>query len=168
MSASNKFEQVKIDLVNHSVKPNGAELLPFFFPNFKVITGNCLSLDGPIIYTGPVKYLNRLKSFEQPIISVTTLGEFDLTDARTLVNMTYTKWNQKVPDRLAKYVDKLDYNEILEAVKIHWVTGKWPIKKYNKSGAFVHLLEAFSVDTYTALTTYLQLLESKYTSRSLL
>ena len=166
MSTSNKFEQIKIDLVNHSVKLNGAELLPFFFPNFKVITGNCLSLDGPIIYTGPVKYLNRLKSFEQPIISVTTLGEFDLTDAKTLVNMTYTKWDQKVPDRLAKYVDKLDYNEILEAVKIHWVTGKWPIKKYNKSGAFVHLLEAFSVDTYTALTTYLQLLESKYTARS--
>lgn len=162
-----KFEQTDVNLVNHSVKPNGAELLPFFFPDFKVVNDNCLIIDCPIIYTGPVKYLNRLKSFEQPIISVTTLGEFDLTDARTLVNMTYTKWHQDVPDRLAKYVDKLDYNEILEAVKIHWVTGKWPIKKYNKSGAFVHLLEAFSVDTYTALTTYLELLQSKYTSRSL-
>lgn len=156
------FEQKEVDLINHSVKPGNLELLQFFYPNFKVIDTDVMILDGPVIYTGPTEYLNKIKSFGYPVISVTTLGEFNLSDPRVLVNMTYTKWNQKVSDRLAKYVDKLEYWEILQAVKIHWVTGKWTIKKYNKSGAFLTLAESFNTDTHNVLVTYFNLLENKY------
>ena len=162
MSKLESYEQKEINIVNHSIKPGNLELLQFFYPNYKVIDNNVMIVDGPVIYTGPTEYLNRIKDFGYPVISITTLGEFDLNDPRVLVNMTFTKWNQKVSDRLAKYVDKLDYNELLQAVKIHWVTGKWTIRKYNKSGAFLILAESFTTDTHTVLETYLKLLDNKY------
>lgn len=162
MSKIESFEQTDIDLVNHSIKLENSDLIHFFYPEYKVVTGDVMIINGPVIYTGPPEYLNKIKEFGYPVISITTLGEYSLADSRVLVNMTYTKWGQKVPDRLAKYVDKLEYSEILEAVKIHWLTGRWTIRKYNKSGAFLTLAESFTTDTHNVLATYFKLLESKY------
>lgn len=156
------YEPRKIDIVNHSVKPEGSDLLQFFYPNYKIVKDNIMIIDGPVIYTGLTDYLNRVKEFGYPVISVTTLGEFNLTDNRTLVDMTFSKWKQEVPERLKKYIDDIDYDELLQAVKIHWVTGKWTIRKYNKSGAFLKIAESFTTDTHTILTTYMKLLENKY------
>ena len=156
------YKHREIDIVNHSIKPNNVELLQFFYPDFKLVRDNVMIVDGPVIYTGKTDYLNRIKEFGYPVISVTTLGEFDLSSNRTLVDMTFTKWGQEVPDRLAKYIDEIDFNELLQAVKIHWITGKWTIRKYNKSGAFLQLAESFITDTRNILATYLKLLESKY------
>lgn len=58
-----------------------------------------------------------------------------------------------------KYVDVLDYNELLNAIKIHWVSGKWTIKKYSKNGAFMKIAESFITDTPTILATYVDLIE---------
>lgn len=162
MAKSTAYTPRKINIENHSIKPYRVELLQFFYPDFKFINDNVMILNGPVIYTGPTEYLNRIKSFGYPVISVTTLGEFDLSSNRTLVDMTFSKWNQEVPERLIKYIDDIDYEELLNAVKIHWVTGKWTIRKYNKSGAFLSLVESFTTDTPTIFSTYFHLLESKH------
>lgn len=162
MPNNEEFVQKDIVIPGHSIKREHSELLSFFFPNYKIVTNNRLIIDGPIIYSGPTEYLARLKSFGYPVISITTLGEFDLSSNRTLVNMTFTKWKQKIPKNLINYIDKLDYDKVLIAVKIHWITGKWTIKKYNDSGDFNKLAESFIIDTPTILNTYLTLLKSKY------
>lgn len=162
MGTNTAYEPRKIDIINHSIKPHNVELLSFFYPDFKTITDNVMIVDGPVIYKGKTDYLNRIKEFGYPVISVTTLGEFDLASNRTLVDMTFSKWNQEVPERLIKYIDDLEYEEVLQAVKIHWVTGKWTIKKYSKNGAFLQIAESFNTDTHNILATYLKLLENKH------
>ena len=143
MSKSLAYEPRKIDIINHSVKPNNVELLSFFYPDFKTISDNVMIVDGPVIYTGDTAYLNRIKNFGHSVISVTSLGEFDLSDNRTLVDMTFSKWSQEVPARLVKFIDDLDYDELLNAVKIHWVTGKWTIRKYSKKRSFYNISRKF-------------------------
>lgn len=122
--AGSAYTFTKIDLVNHSVKYANSELLRFFYPNFKVIENNQTIITGPVIYKGKVDYLNRIKEFGFPVISITALGEFDLSSNRTLVNLTFSKWEQEPPKRLVKYIDTIDYEELLQAVKIHWITRK--------------------------------------------
>ena len=90
--AGSAYTFTKIDLVNHSVKYANSELLRFFYPNFKVIENNQTIITGPVIYKGKVDYLNRIKEFGFPVISITALGEFDLSSNRTLVNLTFSKW----------------------------------------------------------------------------
>lgn len=162
--ANQKYEFKKVDLVGHSVKFPNSELLTFFYPQFKTINDNVMIVDGPVIFKGKTEYLNRIRDFGYPVISVTSLGEYDLSDNRTLVNMTFTKWGKEPSARLCKYIDTIDYNELLEYVKIHWVTGRWTMKKYSKSGAFVRIAEAFITDTPTVLSTYINLLDDKYNS----
>ena len=164
MSTSSAYKFTKIDIVNHSVKVEKSELLRFFYPDFKVVENNQMIITGPVIYKGKVDYLNRIKDFGFPVISVTTLGEFDLSSNRTLVDLTFSKWEQEPPKRLVKYIDTLDYEELLQAVKIHWLTGKWTIKKYSKNGSFIKLAEAFGEGSTQVLDTYMNLLDNKTTS----
>ena len=100
--SNSSYEFTNVDIINHSIKPHNAELLSFFYPDFKVINDNVMLIDGPVIYKGKTDYLNRVKSFGYPVISVTTLGEFDLSDNRTLVNMTFTKWRARTSSKTSK------------------------------------------------------------------
>lgn len=96
------YEYTRIDIINHSIKPHNAELLSFFYPDFKVVNDNVMLIDGPTIYKGKTEHLNRIKSFGHPVISVTTLGEFDLSDNRTLVNMSFTKWRTRTSSQASE------------------------------------------------------------------
>ena len=162
--SNSAYEFTKVDLINHSIKPANLDLLSFFYPDFKIIEDNPMIINTPVIYKGSPEYLIRVKEFGYPVISVTTLGEFDLSSNRTLVNMTFTKWNKIPSARLCKYVDNIDYDELLHYVKIHWVTGRWTMKKYNKNGPFMKIAEAFNEDTPSLLTTYIDLLNNNITT----
>ena len=59
MSKIESFEQTDVDLVNHSIKLENSDLIHFFYPEYKVVTGDVMIVNGPVIYTGPPEYLNK-------------------------------------------------------------------------------------------------------------
>ena len=39
--------------------------------------------------------------------------------------------------------------EFKELVEQFWITGKWPLKEYDNTGAFLEFLDSFKTDTLT-------------------
>lgn len=158
-------------ILNHSVKIKDIGLLQYFYPNFIILNKPVLYSDKPIIFTGDNKYINQIKSLGVDYILISELAEYDLTDRLKLLTVVFAKYNRKVPKYLLAFYEDLDEDTFIELVKQYWITGKWPLKEYTTSGAFLEFLQSFNTDTYTISKTYLQLLNktgAEYIEMSLL
>ena len=158
-------------ILNHSVKIKDIGLLQYFYPNFIILNKPVLYSDKPIIFTGDNKYINQIKSLGVDYILISELAEYDLTDRLKLLTVIFAKYNRKVPKYLLAFYEDLDEDTFIELVKQYWITGKWSLKEYTTSGAFLEFLQSFNTDTYTISKTYLQLLNktgAEYIEMSLL
>ena len=158
-------------ILNHSVKIKDIGLLQYLYPNFIILNKPIIYSDRPIIFTGESKYINQIKNLNVDYILISELAEYDLTDRLVLLNVAFAKYNKKVPKYLLSFYEDLDDNTFIELVKQYWITGKWPLKEYTTSGAFLEFLQSFNTDTYTISKTYLQLLNktgAEYIELSLL
>lgn len=158
-------------ILNHSVKIKDIGLLQYFYPNFIILNKPVLYSDKPIIFTGDNKYINQIKGLGVDYILISELAEYDLTDRLKLLTVVFAKYNRKVPKYLLAFYEDLDEDTFIELVKQYWITGKWPLKEYTTSGAFLEFLQSFNTDTYTISKTYLQLLNktgAEYIEMSLL
>lgn len=147
-----------LDIIGHSVSVKNIELLQFMYPNFQIIDKPIMIATNPIIFTGETKYINQIKSLNVPYIIVSTLGEYDLNDRLTLLEIAFSKYNRPVPKYLLAYYDKLDDYQFMDLFEYYWITGKWPLKEYDSIGKFVELLKSFKTDTYIITKTYVELL----------
>ena len=158
-------------ILNHSVKIKDIGLLQYLYPNFIILNKPIIYSDRPIIFTGESKYINQIKNLNVDYILISELAEYDLTDRLVLLNVAFAKYNKKVPKYLLSFYEDLDESTFIELVKQYWITGKWPLKEYTTSGAFLEFLQSFNTDTYTISKTYLQLLNktgAEYIELSLL
>ncbi len=158
-------------ILNHSVKIKDIGLLQYFYPNFIILNKPVLYSDKPIIFTGDNKYINQIKSLGVDYILISELAEYDLTDRLKLLTVVFARYNRKVPKYLLAFYEDLDEDTFIELVKQYWITGKWSLKEYTTSGAFLEFLQSFNTDTYTISKTYLQLLNktgAEYIEMSLL
>lgn len=158
-------------ILNHSVKIKDIGLLQYFYPNFIILNKPVLYSDKPIIFTGDNKYINQIKGLGVDYILISELAEYDLTDRLKLLTVVFARYNRKVPKYLLAFYEDLDEDTFIELVKQYWITGKWPLKEYTTSGAFLEFLQSFNTDTYTISKTYLQLLNktgAEYIEMSLL
>lgn len=147
-----------IDIINHSVKINDIGILQFMYPNFIILDKPVLFSDKPIIYTGNSKYINNIKALGVDYISVTELAEIDMTQRDVFLNIVFSHHNRKVPKYLQAFYKDLDDSLFRELCEQFWITGKWPLKEYDNTGAFLEFLDSFKTDTLTITKTYLQLL----------
>lgn len=145
-------------IVNHSVKVSDLGLLQFMYPNYIILDKPVLFTNKPIIFTGDNKYLNSIKALGVNYILVSELAEYDLTDRLTLLEVVFSKYNRPVPKYLLSFYEDLDEYEFLDLVKYMWISGKWMLKSYDNTGAFLEFLYSFKTDTYNITKTYLQLL----------
>lgn len=148
----------RISIINHSVKITDIGLLQFLYPDYIVLDGPVLYSDRPIIYIGETKYLNQIKSLGVNYISLSAVAEYDLTDRLTLLKVVFSKYNRPVPKYLLEFYEDLDEGLFRELVERYWITGKWSLKEFNNSGAFLEFLQSFKTDTVTMVRTYLNLL----------
>lgn len=148
----------KISIVNHSVKTTDIGLLQFLYPEFIILDKPVLYSDKPIIFIGETKYINQIKNLGVPYISLSALAEYDLTDRLTLLKVVFSKYNRPVPKYLLEFYEDLDDTTFRDLVEYYWITGKWTLKEYNNSGAFLEFLQSFRTDTITMVRTYLNLL----------
>lgn len=146
-------------IINHSVQTRNIGLLQFMYPDFQIIDKPIMITTRPIIFIGETKYINQVKNLGVPYIIVTTLGEYNLDDRKTLLQVAFSKYNRNVPKYLLEYYDKLDDFEFMELFEYFWITGKWPLKEYDGIGKFVELLRSFKTDSYTITKTYFKLLD---------
>lgn len=167
-------EKTKIEyptIINHSVKVEDIGLLQFMYPNFIVLNKPVLFTDKPIIFTGDNKYLNQIRDLGVDYILVSELAEFDLTNRLTLLEIIFAKYKRKVPKYLLEFYNDLDEYEFKELVEQFWITGKWNLKEYDNTGAFLEFLISFKTDTVNITKTYLKLLNkvgAEYIEMSLL
>lgn len=160
-----------IDIVNHSVKVDDIGLLQFMYPNYIITDKPILFTDKSVIFTGETKYVNQIKNLGVDYIFVSYTPEIDLTDRLTLLDVAFTKWNKNVPKYVLKFYKDLDDFTFREQFEYLWVTGKWNLKEYDNTGAFLEFLYSFKTDTYNIAKTYLQLLHktgAEYIEMSLL
>ena len=134
------FANKKVSLIGHSVKSEDMGLIQYFYPEFKVMNQPSLFINSPVIWTGDAKYLNTLKESKIPVISVTNLAEYSLSDKDTLIQLTFTKWNKPVPKYLYSIKDLLDYDTVLDNVKLHWIDGKWRLKEFKDLKYFLEFI----------------------------
>lgn len=160
-----------ISIINHSVKIDDIGLLQFLYPDYITLDTPILFSDKPIIWIGETKYLNKIKNLGVNYIVVSAVGEIDLTDRLTLLEVVFSKWKRKVPKYLLEFYQDLDDFTFREQVEYMWITGKWQMKEYDNTGAFLEFLRSFNTDTVTISKTYLQLLDkvgAEYIEMSLL
>lgn len=160
-----------INIVNHSVRINDLGLLQFMYPNYIIANKPLLCSDKPIIFTGETKYINQIKNLGINYIFVSYLGEIDMTSRDVLLDIAFSKYNKKVPKYIQEFKNDLDDNLFMELIKYLWVTGKWSLKEYDNTGAFIEFLKSFKTDTYNISKTYLSLLDktsAEYIETSLL
>ena len=137
-----------MEIINHSVKIRNLELLLFFYPSFIILNEPVLFSDRPIIFTGDSKYINQIKSLGVDYIFITELAEYNLNDRMTLLEFVFSKYKKKVPKYLLQFYEDLDEKTFINQIKYFWITGKWKLKEYNKSGIFLELLQSFKTDTF--------------------
>lgn len=147
-----------MEVINHSVKVDDIGLLQFMFPDFIIVDKPILFTDRPIIFIGNAKYRNQIKELGVDYIFMSDLPEVDLTNKLTLLEVAFSKWNKKVPKYLLEFYKDLDDFTFREQFEYLWLTGKWNLKEYNNTGAFLEFLYSFKTDTYNITKTYLQLL----------
>lgn len=147
-----------VSIINHSVKITDIGLLQFLYPEFVILDKPVLYSDKPIIFTGETKYINQIRELGVPYITLSAVAEFDLTDRLTLLKVAFGKYNRPVPKYLLEFYEDLDDITFRELVEYYWITGKWILKEYNNSGAFLEFLQSFRTDTVTMIRTYLNLL----------
>ena len=148
-----------IDVVNHSVKVDDIGLLQFMYPDFIILDKLPLFTNRPIIFIGDAKYINKIKELGVDYIFILDLPEVDLTKREVLLEVAFNKWNKKVPKYLLEFYKDLDDFTFREQFEYLWLTGKWNLKEYDNSGAFLEFLYSFKTDTYNIAKTYLQLLD---------
>ena len=166
------------EIVGHSVRVNDIGLLQFMFPDFIVTDKPLLFTDRPIIFTGETKYINQIKELGVPFIIANKLAEINLTDRLTLLEVIFSKYNKTPPKYLVLSNDgnkplyeRIEEPDFIEAVKMYWVTGKWPIKELDDMGKFILLIDSFKTNTLEITRTYLKMLEevnSEYVETCLL
>ena len=160
-----------LSIINHSVKIRDIEFLQFLYPDYIITDKLPMFSDNNIIWTGESKYINKLKDLGINYIIVSSVGEIDLNDRLTLLDIVFSKWNRKIPKYLLEFYQDLDDSTFREQIEYMWVTGKWRLKEYDNTGAFLEFLRSFNTDTVTISKTYLQLLNkvgAEYIEMSLL
>ncbi len=160
-----------ISIINHSVKIDDIGLLQFMYPDYRILDKPVISSDKNIIWIGDTKNLNKIKALGVNYIVVSSAGEIDLTDRLTLLEVVFSKWKRKVPKYLLEFYQDLDDYTFREQIEYMWITGKWQMKEYDNTGAFLEFLRSFNTDTITISKTYLQLLDkvgAEYIEMSLL
>ena len=160
-----------LSIINHSVKIRDIEFLQFLYPDYIITDKLPMFSDNNIIWTGESKYINKLKDLGINYIIVSSVGEIDLNDRLTLLDVVFSKWRRKIPKYLLEFYQDLDDSTFREQIEYMWVTGKWRLKEYDNTGAFLEFLRSFNTDTVTISKTYLQLLNkvgAEYIEMSLL
>lgn len=160
-----------IDIVNHSVGIDDIGLLQFMYPNYIILDKPVLFTDKPIIFIGETKYVNQIKALGVDYIIVSSLPEIDLTKREVLLEVAFSKWKRNVPKYVLSFYKDLDDFTFREQIEYLWITGKWNLKEYDNTGAFLEFLYSFKTDTFNIAKTYLQLLHktgAEYIEMSLL
>ena len=160
-----------LDIINHSVVIDDIGFLQFLYPNFIILNKPVLFSEKPIIFVGETKYINQIKSLGVDYIVVSATGEIDLTDKLTLLKVIFNKYNRPVPKYLLEFYNDLDDYTFRELVEEYWLTGKWRLKEFDNTGAFLEFLYSFKTDTYQISKSYLELLHktgAEYLEMSLL
>ena len=160
-----------LDIINHSVVIDDIGFLQFLYPNFIILDKPVLFSEKPIIFVGETKYINQIKSLGVDYIVVSATGEIDLTDKLTLLKVIFHKYNRPVPKYLLEFYNDLDDYTFRELVEEYWLTGKWRLKEFDNTGAFLEFLYSFKTDTYQISKSYLELLHktgAEYLEMSLL
>ena len=160
-----------LDIINHSVVIDDIGFLQFLYPNFIILNKPVLFSEKPIIFVGETKYINQIKSLGVDYIVVSATGEIDLTDKLTLLKVVFHKYNRPVPKYLLEFYNDLDDYTFRELVEEYWLTGKWRLKEFDNTGAFLEFLYSFKTDTYQISKSYLELLHktgAEYLEMSLL
>lgn len=160
-----------LSIINHSVKIRDIEFLQFLYPDYIITDKLPMFSDNNIIWTGESKYINKLKDLGINYIVVSSVGEIDLNDRLTLLDVVFSKWKRKIPKYLLEFYQDLDDSTFREQIEYMWITGKWRMKEYDNTGAFLEFLRSFNTDTVTISKTYLQLLNkvgAEYIEMSLL
>lgn len=160
-----------LDIINHSVVIDDIGFLQFLYPNFIILNKPVLFSEKPIIFVGETKYINQIKSLGVDYIVVSATGEIDLTDKLTLLKVIFHKYNRPVPKYLLEFYNDLDDYTFRELVEEFWLTGKWRLKEFDNTGAFLEFLYSFKTDTYQISKSYLELLHktgAEYLEMSLL
>jgi hypothetical protein len=160
-----------LNIINHSVRTNDIGLIQFMYPSYIIIDKPPIYSDKPILFVGETKYVNKIKELNVNYIIVSQVGEIDLTDRLTLLQVAFSKYNKNIPKYLLSFYNDLDDNTFMELFKQYWITGKWNLKSYDNTGAFLEFLYSFKTDTFTMAKTYLELLNkvgAEYIEMSLL
>ena len=160
-----------LDIINHSVVIDDIGFLQFLYPNFIILNKPVLFSEKPIIFVGETRYINQIKSLGVDYIVVSATGEIDLTDKLTLLKVIFHKYNRPVPKYLLEFYNDLDDYTFRELVEEYWLTGKWRLKEFDNTGAFLEFLYSFKTDTYQISKSYLELLHktgAEYLEMSLL
>lgn len=160
-----------LDIINHSVVIDDIGFLQFLYPNFIILNKPVLFSEKPIIFIGETRYINQIKSLGVDYIVVSATGEIDLTDKLTLLKVIFHKYNRPVPKYLLEFYNDLDDYTFRELVEEYWLTGKWRLKEFDNTGAFLEFLYSFKTDTYKITKSYLELLHktgAEYLEMSLL
>lgn len=160
-----------INIVNHSVNIKDLGLLQFMYPDYIVLDKPVLFSEKPIIFIGETKYINRIKALGVNYIFVSVVGEYDLTDRLVLLEVVFSKYNKPVPKYVLSFYKDLDDITFRELIEEYWITGKWSLKEFDNTGAFLEFLISFKTDTYNITKTYLKLLDkvgAEYIEMSLL
>lgn len=160
-----------LDIINHSVVIDDIGFLQFLYPNFIILNKPVLFSEKPIIFIGETRYINQIKSLGVDYIVVSATGEIDLTDKLTLLKVVFHKYNRPVPKYLLEFYNDLDDYTFRELVEEYWLTGKWRLKEFDNTGAFLEFLYSFKTDTYKITKSYLELLHktgAEYLEMSLL
>lgn len=115
--------------------PTALSLLGFMYPSFRFVQGDFDIYPGePFIYTGDIRYINKMKKRPEQHIIVSSTGEIDLSNIEDLLDLAFKKHNKRRPKYLEPLIEawkpdqsrkhKRNYTpEFIYNFKHLWVTG---------------------------------------------
>lgn len=121
------------------------DCLSFMYPTFKKVKTEFDIFPGdPFIYVGDIKWLNKIQKYKEPHILVSSTGEYDLTDRKTLLELAYSKHQKNPPKYL---IDSGIYNDwtpaqFLNNWKYIWLLGQPLDKIQEQNNVFFQILSS--------------------------
>ena len=150
----------KIESGKSVLNQDVVSLLKMMFPNFKLVNSKFeIYPNEPFIYIGDIKWINSIKTRQEPHIILATTGEVDLTDRKQLCEVLYNGHNKKVPQYIEDLLDQWDDATFYYNMKYVLLHGVVSDKELKKNELFINIISNFS-NPVKLINAYFESVES--------
>lgn len=149
-------------MLGKTIKVFDYGIISFFYPDFIVKTDiSVMDKDLNVIYIG--RYKNNLKKLleENTKNYISTVGtpDLDFTNAENILDWVLEKKDKQKTDKMKESLQNLDYNTLVNNIKIFWITNRWNCNEDDSTTLFD--LFSSSVDGIKSfITTYFNVLNN--------